>query len=417
MRSNACCVGVILLSNLPSAAADGPEVATLKSCPTKAVDLPGQLDELKSAVVRVERGSSSGSGFIISEDGFVLTAAHVVSGEGDLNVSFSDGTSAPAELLRMNPSADLALLKLDAINQPCLPVSTERPPTGVDLFVIGSPGGAALDHSVSKGIVSGFRAVGDIAILQTDAAINAGNSGGPVLAADGTVIGLVSFKGAGIGVEGLGFAIGSEVFGDKLYFQMGDATDAEVSSWVFETDAGALAQQRPPTVSSTVTWEGDRPTLVDDKKACRKVKTVVDDYSGKISSHSFIGKHGFQIRKDADGTTASWTFRLDDEGKKVLSGLLNDVVIEAKLESGTEVKMRPISMDAHYVSGFSNVWLTLALETALSDEALLALASSPVAKLRAVRGGKPVAGYVRKPERAQQVFQCLANQPSIARQD
>ena len=158
-------------------------------------------------------GRATGSGFIISQDGYVLTNHHVVDGASDVNVKLSDGREFKAKVVGSDEQYDVALLKIDAKNLPTVRIgdsNTLKP--GQWVVAIGSPFG--LDHSVTAGIVSATGRANPYAdqryvpFIQTDVAINQGNSGGPLLNTRGEVVGINSqiFSASG-GYMGISFAI------------------------------------------------------------------------------------------------------------------------------------------------------------------------------------------------------------------
>ena len=155
-----------------------------------------------------------GSGFVIRADGLIVTNRHVIAGARTVRVHLSDGRELPARILGADAVTDIALLKVSAGNLPVLRLgSSQAVSVGDAVIAIGNPFG--LGQSVSAGIISArARTLEDdpyIDFLQTDAAINQGNSGGPLLSTDGTVIGVTSaiFSPSG-GSVGLGFAIPAE---------------------------------------------------------------------------------------------------------------------------------------------------------------------------------------------------------------
>jgi serine protease Do len=155
-----------------------------------------------------------GSGFIIRADGLIVTNRHVVLGARTVRVRLPDGRELPAKLVGADAVTDIALIKVNAGHLPALRLgSSQAVSVGDAVIAIGNPFG--LGQSVSAGIISArARTLEDdpyIDFLQTDAAINHGNSGGPLLALDGTVIGVTSaiFSPSG-GSVGLGFAIPAE---------------------------------------------------------------------------------------------------------------------------------------------------------------------------------------------------------------
>jgi serine protease Do len=155
-----------------------------------------------------------GSGFVIRADGLIVTNRHVIEGARKVRVRLSDGRELPARILGSDAVTDIALLKVSAGNLPALRLgSSASVSVGDAVIAIGNPFG--LGQSVSAGIISArARTLEDdpyIDFLQTDAAINHGNSGGPLLSTDGRVIGVTSaiFSPSG-GSVGLGFAIPAE---------------------------------------------------------------------------------------------------------------------------------------------------------------------------------------------------------------
>ncbi len=169
-------------------------------------------------------GSSTGSGFVIREDGYVLTNNHVVEGAQSITVITSDGSELDAELVGATADYDLAVLQVDADGlTPLTFADSDEVVVGDATIAVGSPLG--LEGTVTTGIVSALHrpvAAGDsmstafIDAIQTDAAINPGNSGGPLLNSQGEVIGINSAIAAipgsrtgGAGSVGLGFAIPS----------------------------------------------------------------------------------------------------------------------------------------------------------------------------------------------------------------
>lgn len=147
-----------------------------------------------------------GSGFIISADGFVLTNNHVVSGSSDIFVTLTDGKEHRAKIVGTDARTDLALLKIDASGLTPLPIGESRSlRKGQWVLAIGSPFG--LESTVTAGIVSAInRETGDyLPFIQTDVAVNPGNSGGPLIDLSGRVVGvnsqIVSRSGGFMGIS------------------------------------------------------------------------------------------------------------------------------------------------------------------------------------------------------------------------
>lgn len=158
-------------------------------------------------------GVSMGTGFIISADGYVLTNHHVVEGSDDVKVKLSDRREFTAKVVGSDQESDVALLKINASSLPFLRTGDSKLlKPGQWVVAIGSPFG--LDHSVTAGIVSAVQRANPYAgqqyvpFIQTDVAINRGNSGGPLLNTRGEVVGINSqiFSNSG-GYMGVSFAI------------------------------------------------------------------------------------------------------------------------------------------------------------------------------------------------------------------
>lgn len=174
-------------------------------------DPPKSLEEVVSrsmpAVVRVEVPGGIGSGFFIRPD-TIVTNAHVVTTNAAVTVRMPDGRTRPARVETTAPELDIAILRVPTpdAEQVTLPmISAVRARQGQEVVVLGTPLG--LQNTVTRGIVSAVRQVGPVTLVQTDAAVNPGNSGGPVLDRDGNVIGIATMTvGAGV-AQGLSFAV------------------------------------------------------------------------------------------------------------------------------------------------------------------------------------------------------------------
>lgn len=159
----------------------------------------------------------SGSGFILTEDGYIMTNCHVIKdahdGGFDVKVILHDGTEYPSEIVGFDEDNDIAVLKIDAENlKPVSIGNSDAIQVGDAVFAIGNPLGE-LAYSMSDGMISATdrvvstRESTNINMFQLTAAINEGNSGGPVYNGNGEVVGVVTAKYSRAGVEGLGFAI------------------------------------------------------------------------------------------------------------------------------------------------------------------------------------------------------------------
>ena len=189
-----------------------------------AESVAGIAEAALPSVVSINTSTGSGSGFIITDDGYIVTNHHVIadSGADGVQVSLQDGRTVEADIVGTSPAYDLAVLDVELLNHTPLALGdSDEVTVGDPLVAVGSPLG--LEGTVTSGIVSaadrpvtagGQGEVSFINALQTDAAINPGNSGGPLLDASGRVIGvnssiavLPTAFGGQSGSIGLGFSI------------------------------------------------------------------------------------------------------------------------------------------------------------------------------------------------------------------
>lgn len=204
----------------------------------------------------------SGSGFIISPDGYIVTNHHVA-GEADaLKVTLEDGRSFDATLVGTDPRTEVALLKIDAEGLPTVRLgNSDAVRVGEWILAVGSPFG--LDFTVTSGIVSaqGRSEVGivDYAnFIQTDAAINPGNSGGPLINLNGEVIGMnTAIMSRSGGNNGIGFAI-------PINMVKAVVDDLKDDGKVERGFLGVSIQNLTPEMSGWFDLEGDRGALISD---------------------------------------------------------------------------------------------------------------------------------------------------------
>jgi S1-C subfamily serine protease len=149
---------------------------------------------LQSVVVTIETGSSSGSGFFIGRDGYIITARHVVGDSKYVKVRLLGGFTVPGEVVRKDSARDVALIKTDIDPPLSQYVRLDIAKTGDEVYAIGSPFGAQLNSTVTRGVFSAVRKVDELIYIQSDVAVNPGNSGGPMYDADGGVIGVAVSK-------------------------------------------------------------------------------------------------------------------------------------------------------------------------------------------------------------------------------
>ena len=198
--------------------ADSAATLRVPACPASGdTRLPDNLSRISGSVVTLRVGSFSGSGVIVSTLGHVLTAAHVVTGASRVSAILPTGMEFDAAVLRVDVPHDVALLQLPGKGYPCVAVArahTLKP--GEEVFVIGSPLGKTFATSVSRGVLSGEREIEGVRYLQTDASVNPGSSGGPLLDKTGRVQAIVSLKIVAPAVEGLAFGVPVDVLAKSL---------------------------------------------------------------------------------------------------------------------------------------------------------------------------------------------------------
>jgi serine peptidase DegS len=165
-----------------------------------------------AGVLPVQAGESLGSGVVMSSDGYVITNDHVIAGVPAIDIVLTDGRSAAAEIVGTDPDTDLALLKIELDDLPTLRLGrSDTLRVGDVVLAIGNP--FSIGQTVTQGIVSGTRR-GQLGLssfenfIQTDAAINLGNSGGALVNARGELVGInTAFISRRLDSEGIGFAI------------------------------------------------------------------------------------------------------------------------------------------------------------------------------------------------------------------
>jgi S1-C subfamily serine protease len=196
----------------PPASARG---ATPSPTSTASLTVPGIYQRVAPSVVIVRAGDELGTGVIVADDGTILTANHVIAGGGTITVTFADGTTANATVAAANPKLDIATLSPAKLPQVVVPATLGGgADVGAAVIAIGNPLG--LTDSVSAGVVSGLDRTADTdhgkfsGLIQFDASVNPGSSGGPLLDAHGRVVGIVVSLATPDGQDafaGIGFAV------------------------------------------------------------------------------------------------------------------------------------------------------------------------------------------------------------------
>lgn len=183
------------------------EIAAIASSP-QPLTTEQLVGRTVPSIVQIRTPAGRGTGFLLSAPGLVLTNQHVVGSALSVKVDLYDGSTHTGRVLRRDANVDVALLKVDGEIPEVsgLPLChTNAIRVGEPVVAIGNP--LSLSNTVTQGIVSGFRRSQSRQMIQTDTAVNPGNSGGPLLNQHGAVIGIVTQKITTEGVEGLGFAL------------------------------------------------------------------------------------------------------------------------------------------------------------------------------------------------------------------
>jgi putative serine protease PepD len=280
------------------------------------------------SVVSVRTGSGSGTGFLVDSDGTIVTNAHVVGGNSQVQVRFTDdGDFHTARVLGVDESTDLAALKVDASAangvRPLKLADSDDVQVGDTALAIGYPLG--LDRTATAGIVSGLER--DIQapngfsidnVIQTDAPINPGNSGGPLLNANGEVIGVnsqIATAGGGNGSVGIGFAVPSNTVKEVLpqlergaapehaYLGVSTSPAPNGGAQVGEATAGGPAAEagiRPGDVITEV--DGDQvrdpedvATAIEDDKPGDKIDVKVQRGGSERTLEVTLGQRPDQL--------------------------------------------------------------------------------------------------------------------------
>ncbi len=267
-------------------------------------------------------GMALGSGFIIDHDGYIVTNNHVVEESESVKVRLSDDREFTAKVLGTDPQTDLALIKIEAHDLPELPLGdSEKVRVGDDVIAVGNPFG--LGGTVTRGIVSAMardiNAGPYVDFIQTDAAINRGNSGGPLLNLEGEVIGVNSaIYSPNGGSVGVGFAIPSDTVKEVV-------ADLREEGSVERGWLGVSIQNVTPEIATAIGLDDPHGALVadvvEDGPAAGHLRTgdVILSFDGKrVESSRELPKLVAATTPDADvkvevlrqGEEQTLTFRL-----------------------------------------------------------------------------------------------------------
>lgn len=356
-------ISVLAMNNKLSVLQEELDALKKDNSPGSSVILPDGLltpaqvyDKNVSAVVAVVTDQSMGSGFIISSDGYVVSNQHVIDGAKSIHVTMNDGVEYPAELIGADATNDVSLLKIDATDLPCVTIgSSDKLSVGDQVAAIGNPLGE-LTSTLTVGYVSGKdRVVATdgtaITMLQTDAAINSGNSGGPLLDMSGTVVGITTAKysgtsSSGATIEGISFAIPiddvMEIVADLQEY--GYVKSAYLGVYVRDVDPEVIKYYGFP---EGVYIQETMPGLAAEK-------------AGILARDIIVNVGGYDVASVTDLTKVLRKFDGGDETTITIfrNGSYQDlmIILDTMPEETTETEQEPQPEIPATQPGFGNDW-------------------------------------------------------------
>lgn len=239
----------------------------IKEATPEREDVASAVAKVEPAVVRVEVEDGGGSGMIIDKSGYVLTSNHVVEGFQSAIIILMDGGQFTGTVVDRDELRDLAIIKISAggLDFPVVTLgNSDRLETAEDVIAIGYSLGLEGRATVSKGIISAFRYGDSVCYIQTDAALNPGSSGGPLIDLKGEVIGVVCAKVVHEAVEGVSFAIAindaklfiDEIRGKEQAQKEVEKTQKEIE--VLEREVVTLVNlERSSRSIAALTWDDE----------------------------------------------------------------------------------------------------------------------------------------------------------------
>jgi putative serine protease PepD len=282
--------------------------------------LAGLVSRVMPSVVTVQgptpQGLSLGSGFVISSLGYILTNEHVVTDvpDGAVTVTFSDSSTVSGRVVGRDPESDIAVIKVDRPNlTPVALANSDDVAVGDSVFAIGSP--LALSGTVTAGIVSALdrtietQDVGGVAryyaAIQTDAAINRGNSGGPLFDSLGRVIGMNSV------IKSMSAASADEGGNIGIAFAIPINQAARIATDIIDSGKPRRTVIGAELGDSASAGGGVRLTRIDNGGPAAQAGLQVGDVITRIANHPVVGSADViaLIRSYAPGTVVSVTFR------------------------------------------------------------------------------------------------------------
>jgi serine protease Do len=286
-----------------------------------------------------------GSGVIVTEDGYILTNGHLVTGANEIAVTLEDGREFNAKLIGLDPKSDIAVIKIDAHNLPTVPLADSRKvQVGDPVLAIGHPFGVG--QTVTHGIVSatdrGGMGIEDYeSFIQTDAPINPGNSGGALVDVTGHLIGITTaILSSSGGSLGIGFAVPSELARTVM-------TDLVKFGYVVRGDLGVETQDLTPELATEFNLHNATGVLVGGvspngpaEQAGLKVGDVISRFDGRevLDAHQLMllvaeAKPGQIVPVEVlrDGSSKPLRVTIGNASRKTLHAKVDRVVHERNL--------------------------------------------------------------------------------------
>jgi serine protease Do len=264
--------------------------------------------------VRTENGGGTGTGIIMTSNGYIATNHHVIEDATAIKVTFYDGTVLDAEAVGSSEMDDLAVIKVDTVGLPAATFAhSDDCYVGQTVYAIGTPAGPDFGWTTTKGIISytnrEVKIYNDddgtlekkLRLLQTDAMVNPGNSGGPLINTKGEVVGVVSMKLSN-GYEGIGFAIPSDGAVEILeaIMEFGNADNINSS----------LHHKRPMLGITGVYVDGGEYYLPNETGVKRLTEEELADYDESELIHPAVS--GIYVMGFADGMDAAAKMEVGD---------------------------------------------------------------------------------------------------------
>ncbi|MDN3277624.1 AAA family ATPase [Frankia sp. RB7] len=178
----------------------------IRTLPRSSIPLSEGAAAVQAAVVTIKLEGGHGSGFFISSDGYLLTNQHVVQDNKFVTIKLTTGRQMPGEVLRSHKARDVALVKVNEAAMNALPLQLDPPDVASEVYAVGTPQDEKYSTTITKGIVSAYRTDNDLKLIQSDATIHGGSSGGALVDRFGNVVG-ISVSGFTISERKVGTSI------------------------------------------------------------------------------------------------------------------------------------------------------------------------------------------------------------------